>query len=180
MSQQREPDNMWDGCEQYKEEWKHIHAPAELVALTKEKAAMEEEKQRRRKMYRRRYLPAAAAVFAVVLLSFPLWKRETGTKSQIPLPPYLGSTEEAPKPEEEVVLQQMTVLPMEFLQENAWTEELEGVPVKWVQKDGSYIAAFADEKGYTVVSMKTEDWEVLKEQVRLLLQDGGNVNENRK
>lgn len=180
MKGQREPDNMWDDCEQYKEELQHVHAPAGLVALTKEKAAVEEEKQRRRKLYRRRYLPAAAAVFAVVLLSFPLWKREPETKSQMTLPPYLGSAEEAPRQEEEIVLQQTTVLPMEFLQENAWTEELEGVPVKWVQKDGSYIAAFATTGGYTVVSMETEDWEVFREQVRLLLQDGGNVNEDRK
>lgn len=180
MSQLKEPDNVWDGCEQYKEELGYIHAPAELVAFTKEKAAAEEEKQKRQRPRRRMYLPAvaAAAAFAVVVLSFPLWRTATRKDSQAPLQPYLGSTVETPNNEEGIVVQQTAVLPIEFLQENVWEEELEGVQVKFVQKD-ICIAAFAGEAGYTVVRGETEDFEMFRESVRLLLQNGGNVNEDR-
>lgn len=174
MSQRKEPDYVWDGCEPYKEELRHVYAPAELVALTKEKAAAEEEKQKRQRLRRRMYLPAvAAAAFAVVVLSFPLWQKGSTKGSETPIQPYLGSAADMPKSGDETVLQQTAVLPVEFLQENAWTEELEGIQVKFVQKDSGYTAAFGDEAGYTVVSSKTEDLETFREDVRLLLQNGG-------
>lgn len=174
MSQPKEPDNVWDGCEQYKDELRHMHAPAELVALTKEKAVAEEEKQKCQRRRRRMYLPAvAAAAFAVVILSFPLWQKASLKGSETPLQPYLGSAADMPKSGEGIVLQQTAVLPIAFMQENAWTEELEGIQVKFVQKDSGYIAAFAGEAGYTVVSSKTEDLETFREDVRFLLQNGG-------
>ena len=174
MSQQKEPDYVWDGCEPYKEELGQVHAPAELVALTKEKAEAEEGKQKRQRMRRKMYLPAvAAAAFAVVLLSFPLWQKTPTKGTTTPVQPYLGSTADMPKDGDETVLQQTAVLPVDFLQEDAWTEELEGIQVKFVQKDNGYIAAFADEAGYTVVSSRAEDLETFREDVRLLLQNGG-------
>lgn len=174
MSQRKEPDYVWDGCEPYKEELRHVHAPAELVALAKEKAAAEEGKQKWQRLRGRMYLPVvAAAAFAVVVLSFPLWQKASTKGLETPVQPYLGSAADMPKSGEEIVLQQMTVLPVEFLQENAWTEELEGIQVKFVQKDSSYIAAFAGGAGYTVISSKTEDLETFREDIRLLLQNGG-------
>ncbi len=174
MSQKKGWDHVWDGCEPYKEELGHVHAPAELVALAKEKAAAEEEKQKRQRQRRRMYLPTvAAAAFAVVVLSFPLWQKASTKGSEVPVQPYLGSAADMPKSEEKTILQQTAVLPVEFLQENAWTEELEGIQVKFVQKDSGYIAAFGDEAGYTVVSSKTEDLETFREDMRLLLQNGG-------
>ena len=181
MSQQKEPDYVWDGFEPYKEELKHVYAPAERVALAKEKAAAEEDKQKRQRQRRRMYLPTvAAAAFAVVVLSFPLWQKTSTKGLETPVQPYLGSTADMPKSGEKIVLQQAAVLPVEFLQENAWTEELEGIQVKFVQKDSGYTAAFGDETGYTVVSSRTEDLETFREDMRLLLQNGGNVNEDRK
>ena len=181
MSQQKEPDYVWDGFEPYKEELGQVHAPAELVALTKEKAEAEEGKQKRQRMRRKMYLPAvAAAAFAVVVLSFPLWQKTSTKGLETPVQPYLGSAADMPKSEGETVQQQTAVLPVEFLQEDAWTEELEGIQVKFVQKDSGYIAAFGDEAGYTVVSSRTEDLEMFREDMRLLLQNGGNVNEDRK
>ncbi|MBD5536841.1 MAG: hypothetical protein HDQ99_14550 [Lachnospiraceae bacterium] len=174
MSQQKEPDYVWDGCELYKEELRHVHASAELVAVTKEKAAAEEGKQKRQRLRRKMYLPAvAAAAFAVVVLSFPLWQKAPTKGLETPVQPYLGSAADMPKSGEETVLQQTAVLPVAFLQENAWTEELEGIQVEFVQEDSGYIAAFAGEAGYTVVSSKTEDLETFREDVRLLLQNGG-------
>ena len=180
MSQSKEPENIWDGCEQYKKELGHVHAPAELVALTKEKAAEKEERQKRQRRRREMYLPAvAAAAVAVAVLRFPLWRKAPEKGSQEPLQPYLGSAVDTPEKEEEIVVQQTAVLPVEFLQENVWEEDLEGVQVKFVEKDRVCIAVFAGETGYIVVRKETEDLETFRENVRVLIQNGGSVNENR-
>ncbi len=79
-----------------------------------------------------------------------------------------------------MLLQKKTVLPMGFLKEDAWTEELEGTQVKFVQEGDTCIAAYAEEDGYMVVSMKTKDLDGFREAVRRLLQNGGNIYEDRK
>lgn len=188
MKQQTESDVVWNMGEAYKKELADIHAPAELITLTKERAAAEEKKQKRHKRYKSVYLPAAVAAAVLLLVfSFPMWNRISEKKGQESVQPYLGSTEEMPKsagetekPEEVMLLQKKTVLPMGFLKEDAWTEELEGTQVKFVQEGDTCIAAYAEENGYMVVSMKTKDLDGFREAVRRLLQNGGNIYEDRK
>lgn len=188
MKQQTESDDVWSMRESYKKELTDIHAPAELIERTKIRAAAEEKKQKRHKRYRSVYLPAAvAAAGMLIVFCFPMWNRTAEKKGQESVQPYLGSTGEAPKsaeetkkPEEVILLQKKTVLPMGFLKEDAWTEELEGIQVKFVREGGTCIAAYAEENGYMVVSMKTTDLDGFREAVRRLLQNGGNLYEDRK
>lgn len=188
MRKQTEPDAVWSMEESYKKELADIHAPADLIARTKERAAAEEKKQKRQKRYRSVYLPvAAAAAAALTVLCFPVWNRIAEKKGEKPVSPYLGSAEELQEnaeetknPEEVMLLQQKTVLPMGFLKEDAWTEEFYGIQVKFVQEGDTYIAAYVEENGYMVVSMKTKDLDVFREAVRRLLQNGGNIDEDRK
>lgn len=170
----------WKEGGQYAAEWESVHAPAELVAGTKQKAAAEEARQRAIKKQVKRYLPLAAAA-AVLVLAFSFSMRKDTGADGAPMLPYLGSAEGDAQQEAGLLLSQTAVLPMAFMQDDVWTEEVAGILVRFVQReDGAYMAAYADNAGYTVAVMHTTDREAFLDEVRILLQNGGNENEDRK
>lgn len=147
---------------QYKQQLNTLHAPKDLIAHTKELAAREKESLVLKKR-RFRYLYATASLAAAAVLLFCIFvpgmqkteeKTEEGTKI------HLGQWENGKKIylEDKVSLDRTAVLPLAFMDENTWEEEVCGITVQFVQDEGGkFMAAFREQDAYVVISSEKTD-----------------------
>lgn len=167
--------------EKYKEEQDSIHAPSDLIALTKKRAAREEKKIQRKRRQRYYYTAAAAAILVICILAFPLYGRpDAGKENQTK--PYLGQQDGRESyPDGQLTIERTAILPMEFTKEDVWEEEIEGVPVKFtIVKNGMWMAVFEEEKSYVLVTAAEMEKEEFQTGIKRILEEyEGNDYENR-
>ncbi len=142
---------------QYAEEQDRLHAPVELIALTKKRVAAERETSPNKRTKIIKYMPAAAALLFISLCVF--WQAGIGNEKSSGEPGiYLGSADaENGTWNEDIQISHVSVLPVEFGKETAWTEEIEGRQVWFaVTSNGTYLAAYKEED-YVVVDSGDTD-----------------------
>ncbi|MGN0430994.1 MAG: hypothetical protein ACI4EQ_01400 [Lachnospiraceae bacterium] len=184
---------------QYKAELESLHAPKDLIARTKEKVKAESTLEKERKK-RRRYIYSstmAAAAAIIVLVGTFTYRRgeEEGavqpqdmqlaaseqeavqpqedveqTELQMGTTIYLGQNKEEIYLEEQITIDRTAILPMEFLKNTAWEEEISGKPVKFtLDEEENYVAAYEEAEAYVVIYSQTEDLETIKDCVLQML-----------
>ncbi len=184
---------------QYKAELDTLHAPKALIEATKEKVlaetALETAKRRKRRyMYVTTMTAAAALVLVVGVLAFNGSQKASGihgedmqlaTDHQENMQAegsvqqaelftgttiYLGENKEEIYLEEQIEIDRTAVLPMEFLKNTAWEEEISGTQVMFtVDNEGNYIAAYEEAEAYVVVYSQSADVTVIKECIQQIL-----------
>lgn len=157
---------------QYKEELQTMHAPKDLIARTKKMAAGKKRGRYRNTRYIAFATTAAAAVlFCVLLLPGMLKTAEKGNEgTKI----HLGKWEDGKELylEEQVSLDRVMVLPLAFMSETAWSEEVFGVEVQFaIEEDESYTAAFWENDAYVVISSGITDKEEFRKMINTILSE---------
>ncbi len=142
---------------QYAEELDGLHAPAELIALTKKRVAAQQETPKNKKLSIIKYLPAAAALLFISLCIF--WQAGFRNEKSSGEPGiYMGSVNaDNASLKDDILISHASVLPVEFGKETAWTEEIEGRQVWFaVTSKGNYMAAYKEED-YVIVESEEKD-----------------------
>lgn len=184
---------------QYKEELDTLHAPKALIDATKEKVVAETAlekagKRKRRYMYSVTMTAAAALVLVVGVLAFNGSQKannihgedmqfaadhqesmqaegniqENGIFTGTTI--YLGENKDEIYLKEQIEIDRTAVLPMEFLKNTVWEEEISGTQVKFtVDNEGNYIAAYEEAESYVVVYSQIVEETVIKECVQQIL-----------
>lgn len=143
--------------EQYAEEQNRMHAPAELIALTKKRVAAEKETPKNNRTKIIKYMSAAAALFLISLCVF--WQAGFRNEKSSDEPKiYMGSADaDNGAAQENILISHASVLPVEFGKETAWVEEIEGRQVWFaVTSKGTYLAAYKEEDYVIVDSGETD------------------------
>lgn len=163
--------------DEYKNDLSQFRAPKDLIEQTKQVAAMEEkryQKEKRRKYYYGSFI-AAAAVFVICFVTFlgtrpGTMKQEKEYGTTI----HLGGHGEGKEIVlgEQVEVEKITILPMEFNAKESWEQEIDGVTVKFAQtKDEYYMAAFEEEEGYILVKAQLKEKESFVEIMQKIIAD---------
>lgn len=147
--------------EQYTAETQKLHAPAELIEKTRQRAAEEQRRyaaiRKKRRIYR--YAAAAAALLFLCIAAIPLTgilQKEAQQGTTI----YLGSQGKEIVLQEQVEIEHSYILPVEFTKNTAWEEEIAGVQVRFAVTDtDTCMAAFEEEKAYVIVRSQLTDRE---------------------
>ena len=164
---------------QYQEEVNEWKAPADLIAKTK-LAVATEEKEIRGKKKKVKYLYSSLAAAAATLVLFVgvmgfmnMHNNDKSSDGQEALQGttiYLGANNEEIYLTEEIEIDRTAILPMAFLNEAAWEEEICAKTVRFTtDKEGNYLAAFEDKDAYVVVYSKLNDVEAMKECLEKIL-----------
>ncbi len=166
---------------QYQEEVNELKAPADLIARTK-LAVAAEEKEIKAKKKRVKYLYSSLATVAATLAlfigvaGFMHMQAEQGDTlfaegdSLQGTTLYLGENKNEIYLEEQIEIDRTAILPMAFLKDGAWEEEIHEKTVKFTtDEEGNYIAAFEEEDAYVVVYSKLRDAEDMKECVEKMI-----------
>lgn len=161
----------------YRQELQSLHASEDLIARTKKMTASKNEavhEKNRKRRYRLCVgLPAAAAAVLLCILLLPKLPTaeisgEEGTKI------HLGQWEEGKELyfEEQISVDRTAILPLAFLKENAWEEEIDGVQVRFaLDEDECCMAAFVEEDAYVVIVSKITDKDAFREVIDKLLSE---------
>lgn len=155
--------------QQYGQEQEALHAPRDLIRRTKT-AAFGRKSNRIRRIAVLCVTAAAAVLLALLLI--PQMNR-TGENSQEGTRRHLGSGENGKDlfVEEKITVERKAVLPMEFSENSAWKEEIQGVPVRFAYAQGGLMAAYEEEKGYVIVGAQTTDVETMRDILTQILTD---------
>lgn len=143
--------------EQYAEEQNRLHAPAKLIALTQKRMAAQQETPMIHKIKIVKYLPAAAALLLLSLCVF--WQAGLRNEKSSDEPGiYMGSADaENASLKDDILISHVSVLPVEFGKDTAWSEEIEGRQVWFaVTSKGTYLAAYKEEDYVIVESGETD------------------------
>ena len=150
--------------------WK---APADLIARTK-LAVAAKEKEIKAKKKKVKYLcasfstVAAALVLFVGIRGFVNLQKDADTLQGTTI--YLGQDKNEIYLEEQIEIDRTAILPMVFINDDAWEEEILGKTVKFTtDEEGNYLAAFEEEDAYVVVYSKLTDAEDMRECVEKMI-----------
>lgn len=146
----------------FKKETDSLHAPADLIARTKERVAMEEqrlqaEKKRKQKVYY--FITAAAALLFVCIVTVPFWGlKQAGMEQNL----HLGSYETKQDSEEGIVFEKVAILPMNFAGAEVETVKINSMEVLLTTDgNGGYMAAYKEndsaEDTYVLISSDETD-----------------------
>ena len=158
---------------QYQEEVNEWKAPADLIARTKLAVAAEEEaiKDKKKKvkyLYASFATVAAALALLVGVIGFVNMQKGANTLQGTTI--YLGENKGEIYLEEQIEIDRTAILPMVFLKDVAWEEEIHGTTVKFTaDEEGNYLAAFEEDEAYVVVYSKLTDVEEIKTCVEKIL-----------
>lgn len=154
-----------------KQEMYAVHAPDQLKELTKQKVAEEERKlvgTKQKKSwinYGISGFTAVAAILVLFILSSSYISNGVAHKQQEGTKILLGTNNEKELYlNEQVELERTAVLPVEFIHNDIWEEEIEDTKVLFCNTDeGYYLAAFEEEDAYVIVRSKEKDKDKIKQ-----------------
>lgn len=158
---------------QYQEELNELKAPADLIARTK-LAVAAEEKEIKSKKKKVKYLYASLTTVAAALVLFVggmgFANLQKGANTLQGTTIYLGENKNEIYMEEQIEIDRAAILPMAFLKDDAWEEEIHEKTVKFTtDEEGNYLAAFEEEDAYVVVYSKLTDAEDMRECVEKMI-----------
>ncbi|MGN1147006.1 MAG: hypothetical protein ACI4TB_01200 [Lachnospiraceae bacterium] len=152
----------------FKKETDSLHAPADLIALTKKRTATEQlrlqaEKKRKKKLYY--FITAAAALLFLCVVTVPLWNiNQAGTENNL----YLGSYETEQDSKEGIAVEKVAILPMDFAGTEVETVEINGIEILLTTDgNGGYMAAYKEndsmDNHYVLISSDEKDKDIFLE-----------------
>lgn len=147
--------NEQDFKDAYKEDLSKLHAPKDLIAKTRQMTAFEEkryQKEKKKKLYFTSF--ASAAALLVICLAAYFATRPVQPNVEYGTTIHLGNHESGTEIvlKEQVEVNRLTILPIEFSQKECAEQEISGVQVMiTLSKEQYYMAAFEAEDSYIVV-----------------------------
>lgn len=160
----------------YKQELQSLHAPEDLITRTKKMAAEEQtlvHTKTKKRLYRYgAALSAVAAVLFLCILLLPNQPAEISSEEGTRI--HLGKWEDGKELyfEEQISVDRTAILPLAFLKENAWEEEIAGVQVRFaLDENESCMAAFVEDDAYVVIVSKITDKDAFRDVINKLLSE---------
>lgn len=181
----------------YQEELNELKAPTDLIAKTKQAVAAEEKKAKDKKN-NNRYLYSSLATVAAAFVLFAgvmgfmhiqkdvnitqdenaVNESQTGQGDTLFAEDdslngttiFLGENKGEIYLEEEIEIDKTSILPIAFLSEGAWEEDINGKTVKFaVEENGYYIAAYEEKDSYVVIYSQLTQADAMKECVEKIV-----------
>ena len=172
--------------DELKRELNAIHAPQELIHLTKQKTLKEKQRIDRMKSTKSRFiygisgLGAVAAIFVLVILS-SFYMSRSNAYDDIGTKLLLGEKNgQEIYLYDQVEIERTSVLPMEYMQGDVWEEEIENILFKLTcNKDGYFMAAYEEDSTYIIIYSKEKDMNKFIAILNDMLNDERRLSENR-